>query len=79
MQKTCAFWKHGLTFENTQSQLTYFCKSDINQLTFTIGSGYTCGFVLTCMQTEEFEYMALIPYVATNRLVVDVQGEKQVT
>ena len=27
----------------------------------------------------EHSYMALIPYVATNRLVVDVQGEKQVT
>ena len=26
-----------------------------------------------------YKYMALIPYVATNRLVVDVQGEKQVT
>ena len=29
-------WKHGLTSKNTQSQLTYFCKSNINQ-TFTNG------------------------------------------
>ena len=36
-KKTCALWKHGLTSKNTQSQLTYFCKSNINQ-TFTNGS-----------------------------------------
>ena len=36
--KTCALWKHGLTSKNTQSQLTYFCKSNINQ-TFTNGGG----------------------------------------
>ena len=36
IQKTCALWKHGLTSKNTQSQLTYFCKSNINQ-TFTNG------------------------------------------
>ena len=36
IQKTCALWKHGLTSKNTQCQLTYFCKSNINQ-TFTNG------------------------------------------
>ena len=36
IQKTWALWKHGLTSKNTQSQLTYFCKSNINQ-TFTNG------------------------------------------
>ena len=50
IQKTCAFWKHGLTFENTQSQLTYFCKSNINQ-TFTNGSGMIWG-VMTAIFTE---------------------------
>ena len=45
MQKTCAFWKHGLTFENTQSQLTYFCKSNINQ-TFTNSSGMIWGVMI---------------------------------
>ena len=45
IQKTCAFWKHGLTFENTQSQLTYFCKSNINQ-TFTNGSGMIRGVMI---------------------------------
>ena len=45
IQKTCAFWKHGLTFENTQSQLTYFCKSNINQ-TFTNGSGMIWGVII---------------------------------
>ena len=38
IQKTCALWKHGLTSKNTHSQLTYFCKSNINQ-TFTNGGG----------------------------------------
>ena len=37
IQKTCALRKHGLTSKNTQSLLTYFCKSNINQ-TFTNGS-----------------------------------------
>ena len=45
IQNTCAFWKHGLTFENTQSQLTYFCKSNINQ-TFTNGSGMIWGVMI---------------------------------
>ena len=45
IQKTCAFWKNGLTFENTQSQLTYFCKSNINQ-TFTNGNGMIWGVVI---------------------------------
>ena len=45
IQKTCAFWKHGLTFENTQSQLTYFCKSNINQ-TFTNASGMIWGVMI---------------------------------
>ena len=45
IQKTGAFWKHGLTFENTQSQLTYFCKSNINQ-TFTNGSGMIWGVMI---------------------------------
>ena len=31
VQKTRALWKHGLTSTNTQSQLPYFCKSNINQ------------------------------------------------
>ena len=52
IQKTCAFWKNGLTFENTQSQLTYFCKSNINQ-TFTNGNGMILAHrrrsaILTC-------------------------------
>ena len=38
IQKTWALWKHGLTSKNTQSQLTYFLKSNINQ-TFTNGGG----------------------------------------
>ena len=42
IQKTCAFWKHGLTSKNTHSQLTYFCKSNINQ-TFTNGGGMILG------------------------------------
>ena len=50
IQKTCAFWKNGLTFENTQSQLTYFCKSNINQ-TFTNGSGMIWG-VMIALFTE---------------------------
>ena len=45
IQKTCAFWKNGLTFENTQSQLTYFCKSNINQ-TFTNGNGMIWGVMI---------------------------------
>ena len=45
IQKTCAFWKNGLTFENTQSQLTYICKSNINQ-TFTNGNGMIWGVML---------------------------------
>ena len=45
IQKTYAFWKNGLTFENTQSQLTYFCKSNINQ-TFTNGNGMTWGVMI---------------------------------
>ena len=42
IQKTCALWKHGLTSKNIQSQLTYFCKSNINQ-TSTNGSGIIWG------------------------------------
>ena len=42
IQKTCASWKHGLTSKNTHSQLTYFCKSNINQ-TFTNGGGMILG------------------------------------
>ena len=42
IQKTCALWKHGLTSKNTQSQLTYFCKSNINQ-TFTNDGGMIWG------------------------------------
>ena len=42
IQKTCAFWKHGLTSRNTHSHLTYFCKSNINQ-TFTNGGGMIWG------------------------------------
>ena len=42
IQKTCALWKHGLTSKNTHSQLTYFCKSNINQ-TFTNGGGMIWG------------------------------------
>ena len=45
IQKTCAFWKNRLTFENTQSQLTYFCKSNINQ-TFTNGNGMIWGVMI---------------------------------
>ena len=45
IQKTCAFWKNGLTFENTQSQLTYFCKSNINH-TFTNGNGMIWGVMI---------------------------------
>ena len=45
IQKTCAFWKNGLTFENTQSQLTYFCKSNINQ-TFANGNGMIWGVMI---------------------------------
>ena len=45
IQKTCAFWKNGLTFENTQSQLTYFWKSNINQ-TFTNGNGMIWGVMI---------------------------------
>ena len=41
-KKICALWKHGLTSKNTQSQLTYFCKSNINQ-TFTNGRGMIWG------------------------------------
>ena len=42
IQKICDLWKHGLTSENTQSQLTYFCKSNINQR-FTNGGGMIWG------------------------------------
>ena len=42
IQKTCAFWKHGLTSKITHSQLTYFCKSNINQ-TFTNSGGMIWG------------------------------------
>ena len=42
IQKTCASWKHELTSKNTHSQLTCFCKSNINQ-TFTNGSGMVWG------------------------------------
>ena len=42
IQKTCAFWKHGLTSKNIQSHLTYFCKSNINQI-FTNGGGMIWG------------------------------------
>ena len=42
IQKTCAFWKHGLTSKYIQSHLTYFCKSNINQI-FTNGGGMIWG------------------------------------
>ena len=42
IQKMCAFWKHGLISKITYSQLTYFCKSNINQ-TFTNGGGMIWG------------------------------------
>ena len=42
LQKMCAFWKHGLTSKNIQSHLTYFCKSNINQI-FTKGGGMIWG------------------------------------
>ena len=43
IQKTSSLWKHGLTSKNTtHSQLTYFCKSNIN-LTFINGSGMIWG------------------------------------
>ena len=42
IQKTCAFWKHGLTSKNIQSHLKYFCKSNINQI-FTNGGGIIWG------------------------------------
>ena len=42
IQKRCAFWKHGLTSKNIQSHLTYFCKSNINQI-FTNGGGMIWG------------------------------------
>ena len=42
IQKRCAFWKHGLTSKNILSHLTYFCKSNINQI-FTNGGGMIWG------------------------------------
>ena len=46
IQKTCTLWKHGLTSKNTHSQLTYFCKSNINQ-TFTNGGSMIWGVRIT--------------------------------
>ena len=42
IQKRCAFWKHGLTSKNIQGHLTYFCKSNINQI-FTSDGGMIWG------------------------------------
>ena len=52
IQKTCAFWKHGLTTKNIQSHLTYFCKSNINQIFTNGGAGGMIWGVRIAIFTE---------------------------
>ena len=63
IQKTCALWKHGLTSKNIQSQLTYVCKSNINQ-TFTNGGGIIWGVRIAIFTEIRYLVEELITFLS---------------
>ena len=64
-KKKCALWKHGLTSKNTQSQLTYFCKPNINQ-TLTNGGGMIWGVRIAIFTEIRHLVEELITFLSTS-------------
>ena len=42
-----------------------------------VGTGYTCGFVLTCMQTEEFEMHASTKIIVVTGFTTELHAGRQ--